>query len=75
MLLISRPLLAYGFMNWKNERSLIEEATMASNDVTVPPNVNVPGPTATYDTVTINSGGSLVFNEQTTVTIQTLVKN
>lgn len=48
---------------------------MASNDVTVPPSVNVPGPTATYDTVTINSGGSLIFNEQTTVTIQTLVKN
>lgn len=48
---------------------------MASNDVTVPPNVNVPGPTAAYDTVTINSGGSLIFNEQTTVTIQTLVKN
>jgi len=48
---------------------------MASNDVTVPPNIDVPGPTASYDTVTINSGGNLTFKQQTTVTIQTLTKN
>jgi hypothetical protein len=46
-----------------------------TTDITVPPNVNVPGPFANYTTVTINSGGSLQILVQTTVTIGTLTKN
>lgn len=44
-------------------------------NITVPPNFNVPGPSASYGTVTINAGGSLMFFQQTSVTIQSLVKN
>ena len=43
-------------------------------DVTVPPNFNVPGPTASYGTVTINPGGSLLLYQATAVTIATLIK-
>lgn len=44
-------------------------------DITVPPNFNVPGPTAAYGVVTINAGGSLLFYQQTTLAIQSVVKN
>ena len=44
-------------------------------DITVPPNFTVPGPTASYGTVTINPGGSLLMYQQTSVQITTLTKN
>jgi hypothetical protein len=44
-------------------------------DITVPPNFNVPGPTASYGTVIINAGGSLLFYVATTVSMQSVVKN
>jgi hypothetical protein len=44
-------------------------------NIVVPPNVTVPGPYANYNSVTINSGGSLQIYVQTTVTITTLTKN
>jgi hypothetical protein len=44
-------------------------------NITVPPNFNVPGPTVSYGTVTLNNGGSLLLYQQTTVTIQQVVKN
>jgi len=46
---------------------------MADN-LTVPPNSSIPGPSAQYGTVTINSGGTIMIEQQTTVTIDTLNK-
>ena len=48
---------------------------MPGTTITVPPNVNVPGPFANYDSVTITSPGALIIYQQTTVTITTLTKN
>jgi len=47
---------------------------MSSNPLTVPPNATIGGPTASYSTVTINSGGTITIPQQTNVTITTLVK-
>lgn len=45
---------------------------MSSNpNLTVPPNQTIGGPTATYGTVTINSGGIITIPQQTSVTITT----
>ena len=47
---------------------------MASNPLNVPPNATIGGPTASYSTVTINTGGTITIPQQTAVTITTLVK-
>jgi len=44
-------------------------------DATAPPNIIVPGPFATYGTVTLNAGGSMQLYVATSVTITTLTKN
>jgi len=48
---------------------------MPGTDLTVPPTATIPGPTANYQTVTINSGGKILIYAQTNVTITTMVKS